>query len=121
MKQFWMVAFFAAVAVSAAPAAAEVGGKWTVHQSIAGNESESVCVFEQAGANLKGSCDGQAGKIEITGKVEEAKVNWSFKTEYNGTPLTVVYTGTLASGKISGSVSVPEFNADGDFVATPVK
>jgi hypothetical protein len=55
--------------------------------------------------------------------VDGTKVNWSFDSEYNGTPLTMNYTGTLdpATSKIAGTVSVDPFGVDGDFTATSVK
>ena len=39
--------------------------------------------------------EGDNGKFNITGKVDGNKVNWSFKTDYNGTPLTISYAGKL--------------------------
>jgi hypothetical protein len=58
----------------------------------------------------------------VTGKVDGNKITWSYKSEYEGTPLTVHYQGVIdAAAKISGSVNVPEFSADGDFTATPAK
>ena len=114
-----------AISMAALPVAAAedtLTGKWQVHQNIAGNESDQTCAFTQTGGELTGSCDStQGGKVQVTGKVEAKKISWSFKTEYNGTPLTVKYTGTLDSGKIAGTVEVPEFSVDGDFTATQSK
>lgn len=98
-----------------------VNGPWHVHASIAGNESDQDCTFTQSGRELTGTCVSASGKVQISGKVEENKVSWSFQSEYNGTPLTVNYSGTLASGKITGTVSVPEFSVDGEFTAAPSK
>lgn len=109
------------LSLPAAAADGSVNGAWHVHSSIVGNESDQDCAFTQTGRDLTGSCVGQQGKVQITGKVEDNKVSWSFQSEYNGTPLTVNYSGTLASGKITGTVSVPEFSVDGEFSATPSK
>ena len=99
---------------------ASMSGKWQVHTSIAGNQSEQSCTFTQKGSELKGSCTTQdRGTVEITGKVSGKKVTWMYKSEHDGTPLTVNYEATVDSAdKIAGSVSVPEFSVDGDFTAT---
>jgi hypothetical protein len=99
-----------------------ITGDWNVHASVVGNESDSKCTFAQKGAELTGTCTNLEGnKLEITGKVEGTKVAWSFKTEYNGTPLTVNHEGTLDAGKITGTINVPEFSVSGEFSATPAK
>ncbi|MFN8095346.1 MAG: hypothetical protein U0599_24555 [Vicinamibacteria bacterium] len=110
----------ASLALAADPA--PVTGDWNVHASVVGNESDSKCTFTQKGADLTGTCTNLEGqKLDITGKVEGTKVTWSFKTEYNGTPLTVNHEGTLEGGKISGTINVPEFSVSGEFTATPAK
>ena len=110
-----------ALAVSAAAADPAVSGKWQVHQSIVGNESDMVCNFTQTGGELSGSCEVRAVSLKISGKVEDKKVSWTYKSEYNGSPLTVNYAGTLDAAKITGTVSVPEYSVDGEFVATQSK
>jgi hypothetical protein len=100
-----------------------LSGNWMVHSSIAGNDNDQNCVFTQKDTSLTGSCvSADKTTVEITGKVDGKKVSWAYKSEYNGTPLTVQFEGSLDSAnKIAGTVSVPEFNADGDFSATPAK
>jgi len=97
-------------------------GKWQVRQNIAGNESSQTCTFTQTGKDLSGSCGSDQGTLQISGKVDDRKAVWSFKTEYNGSPLTVRYEGAMdAQNKITGTVTVDEFSVSGDFSATPAK
>ena len=97
-------------------------GKWQVHTSIAGTEHDQSCSFTQKGEDLTGTCVSETGTVNITGKVNGTKVSWSYKSEYNGSPLTVAHDGVVSSGtKITGSVSVPEFSVEGDFTATQSK
>lgn len=99
-----------------------LSGTWRVHNNIAGNESDQTCTFTQKAASLIGSCTSDNGKVNISGKIDGTKITWSYKSEYQGTPLTVNYEGTLKSpAKIAGTVSVPEFDVDGDFTATASK
>lgn len=99
-----------------------VSGKWQVHTTIAGTEHDITCTFTQKETDLSGSCDREeGGKVDVTGKVDGDKVTWSYKSEYNGTPLTVNHTGTLKDDKMTGTVDVPEFSASGDFTAALAK
>jgi len=97
-------------------------GKWQVHTSISGNESDQDCTFTQKDDVLSGNCTSDRGTFQISGTVNGSKVTWSYKSEYNGTPLTVKYEGAVDStSKIKGNVNVPEFGAAGDFTATQAK
>jgi hypothetical protein len=123
MRTLILSAFLAsATLTSLAADNASLSGKWKIHQSVAGNESDSDCTFIQKDNDLTGSCTADQGSGKITGKVDGNKISWLYETEYNGSPLTVKFTGTLDStGKIAGGVTVEQFGVDGDFTATPVK
>lgn len=109
-------------AAFAADDAAPLTGKWEVQMSIAGNDSTQSCSFTQTGADLAGTCESSNGKVKIAGKVEGAKVAWSYKSEHNGNPLTVNYDGKIESAeKIAGTVSVPEYGVEGTFSAALTK
>jgi hypothetical protein len=115
------VVLLSAAALAAADQAS-VAGRWQIHASIAGNESDTLCTLTQRDAEVAGSCDTlQGGPAAVAGKVDGDKVTFGFKTEYNGTPITVNYQGKLDAGKISGTVSVPEFAVEGEFTATQAK
>jgi hypothetical protein len=97
-------------------------GQWTVHNSIAGNESDQDCKFVQTDNKLTGSCKDTEKEVQVTGSIDKNKVTWTYPSEYNGTPLTLTYTGTLDdSSKIAGSVEVSPFGVTGDFTAVPSK
>jgi hypothetical protein len=101
---------------------ASLTGKWQVHSSVAGNDNDQNCTFTQTDNSLSGSCvNADKTTVEITGKVEGKKISWAYKSDYNGTALTVKFEGTIDSGKISGTVDVPEFSVGGDFTATAAK
>jgi hypothetical protein len=111
---------FAASAFAAG--APSLTGEWSVHNAIAGTESDQQCKFVQTESKITGSCKSQDKDVEITGSVEGNKVTWKYDTDYNGSTLTLVYTATLDdSGKITGSVEVQPFSVTGDFTATPAK
>jgi hypothetical protein len=111
-------------AAAAAPAAdmASLAGKWNVHITIGSYENDIVCTFAQdkdTGA-LTGKCSSESGPADVTGNVMDNKVTWTYKTEYNGGAVTAMYDGVVSSpAKITGSISVPELAATGDFTAVP--
>lgn len=116
-----------AASPAAAPAAApisgdlSVNGKWNIHSSIAGNDSDASCTFIQTGNDLSGTCPGPGGEAKLAGKVDGKKVTWSFQMDYNGSPLTMKYEATLDSGKMTGTVTVNPFGVSGDMSAVPAK
>jgi hypothetical protein len=108
-----------ATALSYAADAPSLSGSWQIHNKIAGNESDRACTFVQNGDNLTGTCPSDRGEVKLTGEVKGKKVTWSYRSEYEGSPITVKYDGTLQSEtKITGTVNVAEYGADGDFTAT---
>jgi hypothetical protein len=110
-----------ALAFAQAPDSAALTGKWKLHQSIAGNENDSDCTLTQKDSDLTGSCTTDQGAVKLTGKVDGKKVSWSYNSDYNGTALTVKFSGTLDSGKITGDVDVDPFGVTGEFTATLAK
>ena len=112
-----LLALLTASALLEAQTTASVTGKWKMH-TVMVQESDSTCTFTQKDTELTGTCEGDNGKDDITGKVQGNKVTWSFKTDYNGSPLTVSYEGKLDSdAKMTGATHVAEMGLDGDFIA----
>jgi hypothetical protein len=103
--------------------ATSLTGQWSIHNSIAGNESDQTCKLVQTDNKISGTCKTQEDKdAPVTGTLDGKKLTWQYESEYNGSPLTLVYTATLDdSGKITGSVEVEPFGVSGDFTATPAK
>jgi hypothetical protein len=116
---------FAFTAMSALAAATpEMGGKWKVHNSIAGNENDQDCAFAQNEKELSGTCKSDSDKepVKVTGTLDGNKVTWKYNSDYNGTALTLIYTATVEdSAKFTGSVEVQPFGVTGEFTATKVK
>lgn len=99
---------------------ASVSGAWKVTGDVMGYPVEQVCTFAQDGKKLTGSCKegGKDKAAEITGEVEDKKVTWSFKTDYNGQEITVTFKGTLGDdAQLKGDIEVQPFNVAGTFSA----
>lgn len=121
MKTF--IGLFFVLAFAVVPAFADdaaVAGVWKVTGSVYGNPVDSTCTVKQEGKTLSGSCkSGQTGETAITGSVDGKKVTWQFNADFNGTPITIIFNGSVddAAKAISGSINVQPFNVDGDFTA----
>src|SRR5208337_3486338 len=117
--RYLAVLFFCIASIGAVAAETSVAGKWQVKTNIAGSEGASVCTFAQKDLALSGACTGDDGDHPLTGKIEGDKVTWEYKTEFNGAPLTIVFTGSLKDGKkLEGTVEVQPMGVTGDFSAT---
>lgn len=122
-----MKALFASSALLFASSAFAAGapsltGQWSIHNNIAGNESDQQCKFVQTDTKIEGTCKAADSEVPVTGSLDGNKATWKYDMDYNGTPLTLTYTTTLDdSGKVAGSVEVQPFGVSGEFTATPVK
>jgi hypothetical protein len=105
-----------------AAGAPSLTGQWSIHNNVAGNESDQQCKFVQTDNKIEGSCKTADSEVPVTGSLDGNKATWKYDMDYNGTALTLTYTATLDdSGKIGGSVEVQPFGVSGEFTATPVK
>jgi len=120
MKKIAVVALLAgAFAIAQAQDNSSITGKWKIHSSISGNESDAACTFVQSGTDLTGTCSGPSGEVKLTGKVDSKKLTWTYQIDYNGSPLTMKYEGTLDAGKITGTVTVDPYGVSGDMTGVP--
>jgi catechol 2,3-dioxygenase-like lactoylglutathione lyase family enzyme len=113
-----LLAISAFLFASSAFAAPNLTGQWTIHNNIAGNENEEVCELAVTDNKITGSCKSQDKDLPVMGTVDGNKVTWQFQSDYNGSPLTLIYKATLGdSNKIAGTVEVQPFGITGDFTA----
>ena len=95
-----------------------IAGKWDLTTSVAGNDGSATCSFTIKDTTLSGTCTGEDGDHPLTGKIDGSKVTWEYKMDYNGQPLTIVYSGTLAADNdFSGTIEVQPMGVTGDFSA----
>ena len=122
MKRIVLLALTAVASAGAQAPSASVAGTWTVSATVSGNQSEQSCTFTQKEADLTGTCKGERGAFELTGKVDGKSITWQFDMDYEGQKLTPVYSGTLESAdKIAGTVDVRGMGLGGEFTATRAK
>jgi len=107
---------FVSAAASAQTPAPSLSGKWKVHSIVSGNEYNSTCTITQTGNAFAGTCVSEQGETKMAGSVDGSKATWKVDTDYQGTPITLTYTGAFdAKGKLTGSLEVQPFGVTGDF------
>jgi len=116
MRRLALLFLLAASAVGTyAVDSASISGKWHVHTSAAGYESDYACTFTQKDSDLTGSCNPDEGTVQISGKVEGKLISWSYKGQYGN----ISFKGTLdPPTKITGKVTAADYGVEGEFVAT---
>ena len=111
-----LLAFAGVASAQAQAPAPSLTGKWKVHFNVSGNEYTSTCTMTQTDKVLAGTCVSEQGETKLAGSVEGSKTTWKIDTEYNGTPITLVYTGAFDDkGKLTGSLEAQPFGVTGDF------
>jgi uncharacterized protein (DUF2147 family) len=100
-----------------------IAGKWQLKGDVVGNPINTTCEIAQSGTKITGVCSSmeQGGPDQpITGEVKGDSVTFSHGGEYQGTALTIIYSGKLSSHKLEGTINVKPFDAAGTFTAEPV-
>lgn len=107
----------AVVLASTAAHAADMTGTWDVDGAVYGNPVKYSCAFKQDGDALTGTAHMGDKDYAVTGSTKDKDATWQFEVEYNGAPLTIVFTGTLTSeAAIKGTIAVA--GVSGEFTGT---
>ncbi len=112
-KSFAASAMFLILAMPAL--AADVNGNWTVTFNTSQGGGSMELVLEQEGEELKGSVDGDTGRANVTGKIEDDAVTFSHQLPDYG--VSADYSGKLEGTSIKGTVSFADGAAMGNFTA----
>ena len=111
----------AALGVAPAAQADSISGAWQIKGDVQGNPLNQVCTIKRTADSLSGSCTSEAGlPVPVAGQVKDGKITFQHGGDYQGTALTIIYSGTLAAPKeLKGTVDVQPFGVGGTFTATP--
>ncbi|GJG88078.1 hypothetical protein tb265_32590 [Gemmatimonadetes bacterium T265] len=118
------LALLAALHAAPASAADSVTGTWRISGDVVGNPVNELCTLKQAGAAVTGSCKNadaaDAKPYDVTGEVKGDTVTFRHGGDYQGTAITLTYTGTTATPKaLKGTIDVQPFGVNGTFSAAP--
>jgi hypothetical protein len=98
---------------------ASVAGSWTLATNVQGNTGSPSCTFKQDAEKITGTCSAPNNtQSEVTGEVTDANVTFRYTIEWDGNPLTLVFTGTLDSDTtMKGTIDVQPMGVPGEFTA----
>lgn len=116
----WLLALGALWVSAAGPA---VTGTWTLETNVQGNTGTSTCTLKQEAEKITGSCTAPNNtQSDVTGEVADTKVTFRYNIDWEGNPLTLVFTATLdTETTMKGTVDVQPMNVPGDFTGTKAK
>jgi hypothetical protein len=107
MKALGVVLLAAAVLVSApadGAAQADLSGVWDLTVMTDQGEQMLTVQISQSGQDLIATGDaGEFGTIDMKGTVDGDSVRLAWELDLQGTPLAIVFLGTLADGSIAGT------------------
>jgi hypothetical protein len=85
----------------------DVAGKWALTvETSAGTGTPSV-EFKQDGETLTGNYSSQVfGEQKVTGTIKGNAITFGFTTSFQGSDVTVTYTGTADASTMKGKVTI---------------
>ncbi len=106
MRALGIITAVVAVLVSApthATAQDDLSGVWDLTVMTDQGDQTLTITVVQDGQDLTATGSSEFGAFEMTGAVDGAEVRLSFELDMQGTPLEIVFMGTLAEGVIAGT------------------
>lgn len=109
---------------SSSPLSAQpiVTGTWKINAQVQQTPVQMTCVLTETEHKLTGNCssgDDSTPRV-LTGVTTPKGLGWRFDTAYQGQPITISMSATIAvdGTKMNGTMSVAPMSVDGTFVAT---
>ena len=92
---------------------------WQLQGDVSGFPINSTCTVRVVDTALTGACtSAEGGSYEIAGTVQGENVTFSHDADYEGQPISVIYTGTAQSEtEVRGTIDVQPFDVSGYFTA----
>lgn len=98
----------------------DVSGTWSFEVNTSFGSGNPTMTFKQDGEKLTGQYSGQYGQAALTGTVKGKDINFTYDMTAEGTPVHVVYTGTVEKDTMKGTMSFGDIG-DGTFSGKKTK
>lgn len=116
MKKLLLTAVMSLTALSAA-AAQSVAGEWDASMNTPGGARPFKVIFVQNGEQLTGTVKRATGDVPLEGTIKGTAVKFRYMINYNGSPLAMEVSSTLAGDEMKGSIDIASQMQEA-FVAT---
>ena len=110
------------LSLHATPASDSLAGRWQIKGDVMGNPVNEICTFTQADSVLTGNCAENENDeaMLLAGAIKDGKITFWHGGEWDGQPLTVVYSGLMSEPNVlKGTIEVRPMNVAGTFTMTP--
>ena len=85
----------------------DVAGNWALTVETAGGTGSPSVELAQDGETLTGNYSSQIfGEQKVTGTIKGNAITFSFTTSFEGSTVTVTYTGTADASTMKGKVTI---------------
>lgn len=102
-----MVGDWTASRAGAAPArSVDLTGTWAFEVATDAGTRTPTVTLKQEGGNLTGQYKSQLGEAEIAGRIKGSDFSFVVTLPIEGTPMTILYTGTAEKDAVKGTVTV---------------
>lgn len=98
------------------PGAIDVTGTWAFEVQTDAGTGTPTMIFKQDGEKLSGNYSGLLGEAALAGTLTGKNITFTINANFQGTAITVVYTGTVDGNTMKGTVKLAEA-AEGTFTA----
>lgn len=105
MKKLLLTVAMSLTALSTA-AAQSVAGEWDASMNTPGGARPFKVVFVQNGEQLTGTVKRSTGDVPLEGTIKGTAVKFRYMINYNGSPLTMEVSSTLAGDEMKGSIDI---------------
>jgi len=93
--------------------AQSVAGNWDATLQTPGGSRTVRMVFQLKGDTLTGTVKRPTGDVALTGTVKGNMVKFSYLIDYDGNPMVITITATLAGDAMKGTVDFGGMAEDG--------
>jgi L-seryl-tRNA(Ser) seleniumtransferase len=94
---------------AAVPPSVNVAGVWEVALQFNYGSANHRVAFEQDGAKLQGTHEGEFASGDLNGTVDGSKVGFQSSLPTDGTRVSFQFEGAVEGGKMSGTVGLGEY------------
>jgi len=104
MKRLLLSAVMCCAALTTGVSAQSIAGEWDASINTPGGARSFKIVFQVNGDTLTGTVKREAGDVPLFGTVKGSAVRFSYTVNYNGNPLELTITATVAGDSMKGAV-----------------
>ena len=88
-----------------ASAQKSIAGEWDATFNTPGGPQGLKLIFKVDGEKISGTAKRSRGDVPIAGTIKGDDITFAYSIDYNGSPVTITFTGKVKGDTMGGSVS----------------